>query len=132
MAMADTSELNWQAITFLLNAPSKKSALKCFNRAFINRNALDKVRTGSCLCFSNTRLNCIFAPFLKYSFLMFQQMPLAAVAQEFSIDETSASNVCFFFLFISLFIFETMSSNFVFHTVAQDFGSPDQNHIGWI
>lgn len=31
--------LNWNALNYLVNAPSKKSALKCFNRAFVNRNS---------------------------------------------------------------------------------------------
>lgn len=30
---------NWGALEHLKNAPSKKAVLKCFNRAFINRNS---------------------------------------------------------------------------------------------
>mmetsp|Transcript_6332 Transcript_6332/g.14592 ORF Transcript_6332/g.14592 Transcript_6332/m.14592 type:complete len:202 (-) Transcript_6332:208-813(-) len=32
---------SWEPLGLLLNAPSKKAALKCFNRAFVHRNSLD-------------------------------------------------------------------------------------------
>lgn len=34
---------HWQALSLLLNAPSKKAALKCFNRAFVNRHTVDQM-----------------------------------------------------------------------------------------
>jgi|AntAceMinimDraft_5_1070358.scaffolds.fasta_scaffold211358_2 hypothetical protein len=38
MASLCGAQLNWAALAHLLNAPSKRAALKCFNRAFVHRN----------------------------------------------------------------------------------------------
>ena len=84
LASAQTEDENWESLSLLLSAPSKKAALKCFNRAYVNRNAPSEVGRDdfdtkiSESCSHNTSLS---------------QMMLSATASELGITESQAQEV---------------------------------------
>ena len=94
MASLSAPQLNWAALAHLLSAPSKRTALKCFNRAFVHRNAPTEVFYMWNLLFILTMSVCLNISLVHVClFQNMLQMPLAAMATEFSITEPQASEL---------------------------------------